>query len=413
VKRWSARYFGYAAVGLLIVGFIVWAFLPGPVEADVASVTRGLLQVTVDHEGKTRVRERYVVSAPLTGRLARTHLHAGDAIQAGKTLLAVIEPRDPELLDVSARAQAEARVRAAEEELQKQSGPRQEEARSAYQKARTDLERSARLLQNRNISQEEYDVVVLRERTAAAALRAIEFAVRIAKFELDQARAALIRTRPASPGEQSDWLFEIRAPIDGRVLRIFQESAVVVTPGTRLLEVGDPIDLEVEVDVLSTDAVKVQQALQASPDVKVLLEHWGGRDPLKGRVRLVEPSGFTKISALGVEEQRVWVILDFTDPPARWQALGDGYRVDARIIIWEGRDVLQVPAGALFRHQDGWAVFVVQGGRARLRPVQVGATNGLQTQILDGLAEGESVIVHPSDRIQSDIAIMARNPNAR
>lgn len=413
MKRWSARYLGYAAVGLLVVGLIVWALLPGPVEADVAPVTRGPLQVTVDHEGKTRVRERYVVSAPLTGRLARIELHAGDAIRAGKTLLSLIEPRDPELLDVSARTQAQARVRAAEETLQKQGGPLLDEARSAHKKARADLERATRLYQVHTISQEEYDAVVHRERTTAAALRAAEFATRIAKFELEQARAALLRTRPFSPGEQSDWLFEIRAPIDGRVLRIFQESATVVTPGTRLLEVGDPNDLEVEVDVLSTDAVKVREALRASTEVKVLLEHWGGQAPLHGRVRLVEPSGFTKVSALGVEEQRVWVIIDFADPPERWQSLGDGYRVDARIIIWEGRDVLQVPAGALFRHEGGWAAFVVQGGRARLQTVEGGASNGLQTQVLGGLAEGEQVIVHPSDRIQSGIAIAARSATVR
>ncbi len=388
-------------VGVAVLGLLVWAFLPGAIDVDLGRVERGDLLVTVDHEGKTRVRERYVVSSPLTGRLLRIELHPGDPVTAGKTHLAVIEPADPALLDIRTRAQAEARVEAARA-ARKQAAANLERARTLAAQAQAELRRARQLLHGRSISPQEHEQILHREQATASEARAAQFALRIADFELEQARAALIHTRPRSPGEVEPVRFDILAPVSGVVLRVFQESATVVSPGTRLLEVGDAIDLECEIDVLSTDAVKVQ------PGQRVILEHWGGPTPLQGRVRVREPSAFTKVSALGVEEQRVNIIIDLLDPPARRPTLGDGYRVEARIVVWEGRDVLEVPAGALFRRGAGWAVFRVERGRAVPRPVTIGQNNGLKAEVLDGLEEEDRVVLHPSDRVTAGVRVTPR-----
>jgi HlyD family secretion protein len=372
---------------LAVMAFLVYAFLPNPVEVDVGSVTRGLLQVTVNEEGKTRIRDRYVVSAPLAGRMLRLELRAGDKVVAGETILANLEPGDPALLDERARAEIEARVKAAIEATRL--------AKENHQISQADLDRARKLHAKGSISQEEFEHALNKERTT-------HFSARIAEFELQQARAALVRSRPRSPGESDPWRFDIRSPITGRVLRVFQESAAVVAPGTRLLELGDPSDLELEIDVLSQDGVKV------APGNKIILEHWGGERPLLARVRLIEPAAFLKISALGVEEQRVNVIGDFVDPPEKRLRLGDAFRVEARIVIWEADDVLTIPAGALFRHADGWAVFMVVQGRASLRPVQIGRSNGLETQVVGGLEKNDRVILYPSDKIRDGGRVLVR-----
>jgi HlyD family secretion protein len=255
---------------------------------------------------------------------------------------------------------------------------------------------------SRNLSAEEYDIARNKERIALKERQAAEFSVKIAGFELEYAKAALIRTKPLSPEDPVARPFDIRSPIDGKVLHILQRSEKQVEPGAGLVEVGDPANLEIEVDVLSTDAVKVK------PGDRMLLERWGGDQPLEARVRVVEPAGFTKISALGVEEQRVWIIADFVDPLAARQRLGDAYRVEARIVIWEGQDVLKVPAGAVFRHGEGWAVYRVQSGKVEVHPVEVGHSNGLETEILDGLDVSDEVVVHPSDRIKAGVSIVPR-----
>jgi HlyD family secretion protein len=374
-------------VALGVVGLIIYAFLPVRVEVDTARVERGSLQVTVDREGKTRVRERYVVSAPLAGRVQRLELHPGDRVEEGKTVLAVIEPGDPSLLDPRARAEAEARVRAA--------GEASKLAGTNLQQARTEAERARRLGVGRSISQEELDRAEHKERAAT-------FALRIAEYELELARAAFQRTQPRSPGENGSSRLEIRSPITGCILEVYQESSRTVPVGMELLKVGDTAELESVIDVLSTDAVKIAKG------AKVYLEHWGGERPLLGRVRLVEPGAFMKVSALGVEEQRVNVLVDFAEPRAKWEALGDAYRVEARIVIWESENVLKAPAGAFFRSDAGWAVFRNAGGMARLTAVRMGRNNGLETQILDGLDEGDVVILHPSDRIRDGVAVTSR-----
>ncbi len=391
-----------------VVGAIVFGLMPAPVEVDLATVEQGAIRVTVDQDGKTRIREKYVVSAPLAGRLLRIELEPGDPVVAGKTLLASIEPRDPELLDARTIAQAEARVKAAEAAVQKME-PLLDEAKAAQEFAESELQRAreSRAKSQRSVSASEVEGKLLAYRTRAALLRTTKHNREIANFELDQARAALMRSRPppqdsietpAANGRN----FTIHAPIDGRVLRVFQESTAVVNSGTSLLELGDPTDLEVEIDVLSRDAVRIE------PGAHVLLEHWGGEKTLQGRVRLVEPSAFTKISTLGVEEQRVNAIVDLVDPPQDRTALGDGFRVEARIIVSEATDVLKTPTSALFRVGEEWAVFRVVAGVAQQTVVKLGMQNGLQAEVVEGLAAGDQVVVHPGDDVADGTGVEAR-----
>lgn len=420
-----------------VVGALVYGLMPVPVEVDIADVVRGDIRDTVDQDGKTRIRERYIVSAPLTGRLLRIDFDPGDPITAGETLLAVIEPRDPELLDARSILQAEAAVRAAEAKLKRMT-PLLEEAIAQQTLAESELRR-AREARQRNpqaISESEVEARLSEYQARAAMVRSAQYAEDIAQFELDQARAALLRSRPrdgasdngngnavsgvgndaqpptgvppvtnphnASPATATNGDLRILAPISGRVLRVFQESSAVVTPGENLLELGDPADLEVEVDVLSRDAVRIK------PGAAVLLEHWGGDRPLHGRVRLVEPSAFTKISTLGVEEQRVNVIVDLVDPPEERTALGDGFRVEARIVAAEATDVVKAPTSALFRADDHWAVFAVTDGVAHQQVVEVGLQNGLEAEIEEGLAPGDAVIVHPGDNVTEGVEVAQR-----
>jgi len=399
--KWIRKRLVPIVVGLLLAAGIVWAFLPGPVPVDMAVVSRGLLQVAVEEDGKTRIRERYVVSAPVAGQLLRIDYRPGRPIEAGKTVLATLDPSDPALLDARARAEAKAKVHAAESS-KKLALAKLDAAREAHSLAKIELERARPLLASRSISKQEYDAMEHKERITFQDFRAAQFALDVADFELSLARAAFIRTLPISPGEVPPGRFEIASPISGKILRVFQESATVVTPGMKLLEVGDPTDLEIEIDVLSRDAVNI------AAGQKVILQHWGGESPLEARVRLVEPAGFLKVSALGVEEQRVWIIADFVDPWEKRPSLGDAFRVQARIITWEEPDVLKVPAGALFRQQDQWSIYVVENGRAVVRAVVTGRGNGLETQILDGLALGESVIVHPSDKVKHGVKVSKR-----
>jgi len=385
------------AFAALALGAIVYAFLPTPIPVEVVRVARGPLQVTVDHEGRTRVKERYVISAPLSGRLLRVKLHPGDPIRAKETLLASIEPSDPALLDPRARAEAEARVKAAKA-AKLRAIPILDRARAASEQAKTEFDRAQKLYATGAMSHQELDNAELKSRTADEELKAADFGVQIAAFELEQAQAVLSAGKNHTAGEP----FEIRSPINGELLRVFQESEGFVQSGTRLMEVGDPRDLEMEIDVLSADAVKVK------PGDKVLVEHWGGDAPLLGRVRLIEPAAFLKISALGVEEQRVNVIADFVDSPEKYRALGDAYRIEARIVISEADNVLKVPAAALFRRGDEWAVFVADHRRAVLRALNIGRRNDLEAEVLSGVSENETVLVHPSDRIQNATRIRER-----
>lgn len=391
-----------AGAALVAIALLALILRPSPVSVDLARVTRGPLQETVDEDGRTRIKERYVVSAPLGGQLRRIELKAGDRVIARETILAILEPAPPEMLDARAREQLEARVRAAEAQVEN-AGAGLERVRASDELARSELARTLLLADRGAVAQQELDRARESARTAAEILKAAGYARQIATFELEQARAALLRTSPDGNGENCAVAWPLRSPITGRVLRVFQEDAAVVSATTRLLELGDPADLEVEVDVLSSDAVRIPSGARA------FLEHWGGSSPLEARVRVIEPAGFLKISALGVEEQRVNVILDLVTPAEQRQRLGDAYRVEARIVVWEGSEVLSVPVGSLFRNGPHWAVFALRAGQARLVNVGVGHNDGRRTEVLHGLSAGDLVLVHASDKVADGVRVTPRS----
>ena len=403
MKRWRKYVVRLGMVALMISG-LAYGFWPRPLIVDVISVQRGPLQVSVDDDGKTRIKERYVVAAPLAGRLQRIEWHAGDKVVAGQSTLAVIEPTDPELLDERQMAAAAARVRSAEA-AKEQSVARIARAREAFSLANHAFDRAKQLIGGKTITRETFDEAEHQLAISRHELKTAELATKITAYELELAQAAFVRTRHSSaepPPPVVNTRFEIRAPVDGVVLRVFQESEGVIQEGVPLLEMGDPRDLEVEIDVLSQEAARI------APGAKVWLEHWGGDQRLEARVRLIEPAAFLKISALGVEEQRVNVIADLLSPLNQRAALGDAFRVEARIVVWENDDVVKLADGALFRYGVGWATFIVSNGRAVRRPVQIGHSNGLETEIVAGLSPGDLVVLHPSDRLDNQTRVQPR-----
>jgi len=383
-------------LGVLIAGGLAYGFWPKARPVDVARVARAHLEETVDEEGRTRVVDRYVVSAPVAGFAQRIDLEVGDAVKRDQTL-ATLEPLRAPALDPRAQAEAQARVQAAAAAV-KSAEEQVQAAAAETDLAHKDRDRLVQLSKSQFISQDRLDAAWARVRTAEATLRSMEFSVKVARHQLEAARTALAYTG-TQPGHDTAHVVDIKAPVSGRVLKVQHESEGVVDKGQSLLEVGDPRSLEVAVDVLSADAVRIQ------PGMPVRFERWGGAEALQGRVRTIEPVGFTKISALGVEEQRVWVISDITSPPAQWARLGDGYRVEASFILWQADNVLQVPASALFRYRSEWAVFVVEHGEARRRPVSLGHRGALAVQVTEGLSEGDTVIVHPDETVQDGVAV--------
>jgi HlyD family secretion protein len=377
--------------GAVLVALIVIGLWPRAVPVESGIVRRGPLVVTVDEEGMTRVKNRYVISAPIAGQLQRIDWKAGAPVVAGKTVLAVLESTGADFLDARSLAQAEARVRATEAAREGAVAQR-DRAVAAAKLADAEFERVQRLRQQNVASAQEFDTAQMRHDTSAQDARAAEFSLKVAEYELEQARALLTRGTPSGDNNVLPPLV-VTSPVDGKILRVFQESARVVTAGFPLMEVGDPTDLEVRIEVLSRDGVAIK------PGARVILERWGGDEPLNARVRLVEPSAFTKISALGVEEQRVYVVADFTDSVEKRPTLGDSYRVEARVVTWENPQALHAPAGALFQRNGSWQTFVIDGRRARLRTIKVGRSNGVDTEILDGLREGDRLVVYPGDKV--------------
>lgn len=387
---------------LVVAVTLVYGFLPEPVSVDLVQVQRGLLEVTVNDDGETRIREKYIVSAPVSGKLLRVQLHAGDVVEQGVTELARIEPNAPTLLDARTQAECEARLQASKAAL--------ERAVATYDRASEQLElsdheyeRARKLFEKRAISQSQFDSAEHSQRIAKADVRTAEHGIKVAEFELEHARAAASRysATKQNGSSGSGESFRLISPISGRVLRVFQEDAGTVAAAAPLLELGDASDLEIEIDVLSTDAVSVK------PGNRVYVEHWGGSQSLEGVVRVVEPSAFLKVSALGVEEKRVNVIADFVDPWTCRQTLGDGFRIEARIVVASSpEDSLLVPAGTLFREQKSWHVYRVEDGVAKLCPVTVGETNGLQTEIKAGLYAGDILILHPTNKVRAGVNVI-------
>lgn len=379
-RRWLPYLAAVALVGLIAAG--LW---PRPAPVETTRVTLGKLRATVNEEGKTRIRERFVVAAPVPGQLRRITLKPGAAVEAGKTVIAVIDPLAPVLLDARARMQAEAKRDGAKANLEK--------ARAAHGFAASELQRFDKLYAEKAVSPQELEPVQWREAAAARDLAAAESAFRQAEAELAEFASG------ANSSETCRTTTEITSPTSGRILRVFEESSRVVAAGTPLAEVGNPADLEAVIEVLSRDGASI------GPGTRVELEQWGAGPPLRARVRLVEPAGFTKVSALGVEEQRVKVVADILTPPEERPTLGDAFRVEARIIVWEADRTLKVNAGALFRDGEEWATFVVEQGRARLRRLKVGRSSGTETQIMEGLKEGDAVILYPGDRVRDGLRV--------
>jgi HlyD family secretion protein len=392
------RIIPYAIVAGLVAA-IVAGFWPKPVSVEVAAVTRGPLVVSVFEEGKTRIRHRYVISPPVAGFLSRVELRPGASIRPGETVLAVIEPQMSGFLDARGLAEAEARVKAAEAtKMERQA--ELDRATAALDLANKDVARADSLRRTGAIAAQEWDAAENRVEMLTRGLHAAEFALRVADFEITQAEAALKQAQ--HPESENSTPLKIFAPVDGFVLNVYEESARVVTPGTPIMEVGDPQDLEAEIELLSSDAVGVVPGADAS------IEHWGGDSPLRGRVNVVEPGAYTKISALGVEEQRVKVRVDFLDAPPPDHPLGDRYRVEARIVTWRADNVVQVPTGALFRRGNDWMAFVVKRAKAQLRKVEVAHNNGIVAEVRFGLNEGDTVIIHPPDPVHDGVSVVPR-----
>lgn len=385
---------GFAIVVVLLV---VWGFLPSPVPVRVDQVEVAPLEVTIEEEGITRVTDRYTISAPVTGYALRIQYEVGDSVEAGQELFQ-IQPV-PDLISARQRQVAEAQLEAAKARL-KQAQENLNLAKEEKRLADVELQRIQSLYESGIGSQQGLDNAKLAGRRAAAQLASAEFSVNVAEYEIRAAKSTL-QAFQASGGQEQ---ISIVAPVNGRLLKIHQKSEGTVQAGMPILEIGDPYSLEIKVDLLSTDAVQVEQG------TPVRIKRWGSESVLDGVVKVVEPSGFTRISALGVEEQRVPVIVDILSPHEQWKRLGDGYRVVAEFIIWDGDNVLQVPSSSLFRTMgDQWSLFVVDGDKAKLREVEAGQQSGLRTQIIGGLQAGESVITHPDERIEDDVRIEARN----
>lgn len=386
------------AVGAALLVAIAAAFVPKPVPIDVATVARQSMRVTVNDDGRTRVRDRYVVSAPLQGNLARIELRAGDEVRA-EAVLARIVPMSPPLLDAREKLETESRVLSAEAG-QKQARANIARVKVAYDFAGDAAKRDTALAAKGAISAQALEQSQMEERARAEELSSAQFGEQIAEHQLTLARAALAQVR--GQGREKGEHFIVPSPTGGRVLKVIQSSSGPVLAGTPLLEIGDPSKLEIVVDVLTADAVQI------APRARVSIDHWGGDAPLAGHVRLVEPSAFTRLSALGVEEQRVNVIIDLDAPRSDWAALGDGYRVDAGIVVWEKADALVAPAGAIFRRGAGWATYVASGGAAHLREVTLGKRSGSEVEVLKGLEAGAQVVLYPSDRVVDGAKVAVR-----
>lgn len=392
------RYRRWLVVALLVAAVAAMALWPAPVPVDVMPSTRGPLSVTVDDEGETRVRHRYVVSAPLSGRVLRLELEPGDPVVRGQTVVARLRADAPALIDERTRAEAEAAVATARAALGRAEADLRR-ATAAVELARSDLRRQRELSASQLTTSQAVEAAESTARVAGEGVRSAEFAVAAARSQFDQAGARLM----APTLEAGRRVLTLTAPAAGVVLKRVRESESAVLAGEPLIEIGNPAtDLEIVSDLLSTDAVRVK------PGARVRVEQWGGDRTLAATVRRVEPSGFTKISALGVEEQRVNVVMDFNDPAGAWAALGDGYRVEVRIVIWEAADVVKVPTSALVREGDTWAVFVVDGDRIRKTAVVVGQRNSEEAEIRSGLDAGRPVVVHPSRRVSDGVLVEVR-----
>lgn len=378
---------------------VIFALRKPPISVELGTVTKAPLIVTIDDLGETRVRNLYVVAAPITGHLRRVPLKPGDQAVARTTLLARIEPVEPAPLDARTYAQAQASIRSLQAQLSA-SRSRVSEAQAELILAERDFARAAQLERTGFVTKASLDRARAARDRGRAALAAARQSASAMEQDLASARATLLVSGSRASGRGA---VGVTAPVSGSVLRVPQESERVVVAGTPLVEIGDPDQLELVTDLLSEDAVRVQ------PGARVFIEAWGGERPLAGNVRLIEPFGFTKISALGVEEQRVNVVIDFAEPREAWRRMGHGYRAKVRIVTSSSATAVQVPISALFRVGNRWSLFLAQNDRARLVPVEVGLMNDEVAEIRRGVRPGQRVILHPSDKIRDGVKIKERD----
>lgn len=401
---WIKRAGWVVVVGMGLVGAI-WFAWPRPVGVDLATVIRGPMEVTVEDDGKTHLRHVYTVSAPLAGKLLRiaAHLedhHVADPVTAGETIVAVMQPMVPSFLDVRSRQELEAAVAAADAAV-KLAESEIRRAEAALDFSRTELQRAQSLARSETISAKALDKAKLDVETSEAALASARAQYAVRQSERASAAARLIDPTSVTQQPSPACCVQIRAPVSGRILKIIQESEAVIPAGASIMDIGDPLDMEVVADLLSNDAVQIV------PGAPVRIDGWGG-SPIRGRVKRVDPAGFLKVSALGIEEQRVRTTIDFVDPPEAWVRLGHDYRVIVHVTVWSSENALTVPVGALFRVGDDWAAFAVKDGRARTTRVQIDHRNNRAAEVLSGLSAGDRVVLHPSDRISDGSRVAER-----
>jgi HlyD family secretion protein len=396
-------------IGAVGLGALAWFGWPRAIPVDLATVAKGPMEVTVDDDGKTEVRHVYTISAPIAGTLLRishpagfqgVSRHVGDQVTANETVVAVMQPMTPGFIDVRSREQLQAEVAAADAAVQ-QGKVDVSRLQSVLDLARIELKRADALTPSNSISAQDYDRVRFNVATDEAALAAAKAQVEVRRRIRASLAAQLAGPSQSSPRIGSACCIELRSPVTGRVLKILLESEGVVPAGTPLIEIGDPLDLDVVADLLSSDAVKINTG------APVRIDGWGG-PPINGRVTRIDPAGFLKVSALGIEEQRVHVTIDFADPPQRWSRLGHDYRVVVHVTTWSAKDAMTVPVGALFRQGEDWAAFVVRNTRAHTTVVQIGHRNNRTAEVLSGLSSGERVVLHPSDRVSDGARVAER-----
>ena len=405
---WIKRAGGALAGGLVIAG-VLWFAWPRPIAVDIAAVTKGPMEVTIDDEGKTRVRHVYIVSAPIAGKVLRiSHpagnprmsLHVGDQVIVDETVVAIMQPMMPSFIDIRSREEIQAAVAAADAAVTfAEAEIRRIEA--ALEFSQDELKRAQALSRTGTISSRALEKAKLDVATNEAGLASARAQLGVRRSERASVAARLIDPSSVPAKTSSTCCVQIRAPVNGRVLKIVQDSEAVVPAGAPLLEIGDLLDLEVVADLLSTDAVQIR------PGSPVQIDGWGG-STIQGRVTRVDPAGFVKVSALGIEEQRVRTTIDFAGGPEEWSRLGHDYRVIVHVTTWKADDALTVPVGSLFRRDNDWAVFAVKSGRVRATLVRIGHRNAQLAEVLSGLSPGDRVVLHPSDRVKDGAAVAQR-----
>ena len=406
--KWAKRIVGILVLGLIVAG-LAWFAWPRPLSVDLATVVKGPIEVTADDDGRTNVRHIYTVSAPVAGKVLRiSHpmgergpsLHVGDQVTANETVVALMQPTPPSFIDVRSHDQLEAEVIAADAAIQQQEAEVRR-LQAALDFSRTEFERAQTLSRTQTISAQAFDKAKFDVATNEAALASAKAQIDVRRSLRASLAARLMDPTNITASIESACCVRVLAPASGRVLKIIQDSEAVVVSGAPLVDIGDPFDLEVVADLLSTDAVQIKVG------APVRIDGWGG-SVIRGKVVRVDPAGFLKVSALGIEEQRVRVTIDFADPPETWSRLGHDYRVIVHVAIWSADDALTAPVSALFRKGDEWAVFAVENGRARTTIVKIGHRNNRVAEILAGLPAGAQVVVHPSDRISDGSRIARR-----